>query len=1151
MPYTLNLLTITPTPHLSTWAARLRALSALFLLTFLAATPLCAQSDPEDITSLGAITDPAGHYRITEDIDAASFTASLATFSGTLEAAIDPTTHMPYRISGLTVPLFTELTGTVRNLVLDDVVISRSGQVGAVACTASGSARIYNVGILGGSVGSTGTSTASDATDCCGGLVGLLDGNSSTSNAPRVVNCYSYADITGGNRVGGIVGYNNYGTNANNLRSMVFGCMFYGNINVAATSNRAPIYNGTEIPNKDATGVSNYNYFRAEADYVQQRHIDKYNCALMAETRFLQRFEFFRHILNGHRELAAWWVTGNVGDTALIMKWVMLPDNIGSEHPYPVLMKWGRYPSVVNIDAEHAAEGQPRNKGGKLGELTVKVHMGTRGTAPYGAPTGAALLREADSTTGFTLNITDKDPDHFNFNYYKVQLPYYNDVGTGNYTGNRVVTGWKIVSISGGTKGTFSTDDDATADASTGAITATPYNFADRNTWAKDYYGEGGSYRIFNQGAYWDVPNGVTEITIEPYWAEAAYAADDYRDIVYNGAMSTKNYNANIGGGQWFNNNTSVTINGSSQKAYSALSNARDNLHLSAAHSVYDHAIVLIGNVHQNGITSNNTSHPYTIMSVDLDNDHEPDYTLFQRFDGRSQVHPVRIDFLNVPGLGMAQKSTGSTGSYNFGIMQPLGWFEVTNTALFRVTQFEYDRKNRGAAPYILQGGVMEQWVSGQNDEVNNQTTYYLVGGNVWFKEFHRGCHQDKTFISKHPPVSVTGGDYDEFYLTGLYRGDISSYADNAECYINGGRFGTLAGAAMEGIGNSGGADNTGNIVWQIQHADIGEFYGGGLNALHPVEGNITTVVTGSHIDLFCGGPKFGDMNSGKTVVTTATDCTFGTYFGAGYGGNSYSRYAPSNKSDINGDYGESNWNNFVNDNYKQEYNSSYGGVSVTYTYQYLPHSNNTQNVARILVDFVSFSLAITHSVTSTLTDCIVTDNFYGGGSLGKVEGNVTSTLTGCTIGGNAFGAGFSATLPEVEVMNLGGFVTAPYYDGNLGSYLPAVFPSTVTYTWEHSSTVNNTSTAINKTSHILYTTKDLTTLGTVTGNVSLTIDGNSVVGTEGDATTGSVYGGGEESTVTGDAAVLLKGNTEVLGDVYGGGKRGSVGGSTTVNIGE
>ncbi|MBQ6770915.1 MAG: hypothetical protein IJP44_08070 [Bacteroidales bacterium] len=1083
-------------------------ISFLFLLT------ASVEAQTPTITSLSEISDPSGNYQITQDIDATSFTNSISTFSGTLEAAISPVTHMPYRIKNLSVPLFTTLTGTVRNLVIDNVAISGTGNTGAIACTANGAARIYNVGILGGTVNSTAYT---------GGLVGFLDGTA------RVVNCYSYADITGGTYVGGIVGYNNVATASNNLKTMVFGCMFYGDITGGA--NKAPIYNGTNIVNKDANGVSNYNYFRAEASYAQNRQINTANCALMAETRFLQRFEFFRHILNGHRELAGWWATGTYSSSNML-KWVMLPDSIGSNHPYPVLMQQGKYPSVVNIDAANAQENQPRNQGGKLGALTVNIQMDDTNdnTVPFHHPTNASI-----TTTQLTLNITDKDFDHFNFNYYKVQLPYYNDVGTKNYTGNRVVTGWKIVSITGGTPGTFST---STADAPS-------WNFADRNCTNKDLYGTNGSNRIFNQGAYWEVPEGVTEITIEPYWARCTYLADPNADKVYNTAMETEYNVPNVGGGQIYTNNTNYSIAGEDQIVYTASDNARNNLGLNASHTVYDYAIVLVGNYHKhNGVTSGDANHLYTIMSIDADHDNEPDYSYILRFNGRTQTHPVRVDFLNIPGLGMAQKSTGGTGSYNFGIMQPIGWFESTNTSLFRVTQFEYDRSNRTAAPYIVQGGVMEQWVSGQNNGAANNITYYHVGGNVWFKEFHRGTHQDKQLTSKHPPISVTGGDYDEFYLTGLYTANVANYEDNAECYINGGRFGTVAGAAMEGIGKANGADNTGNITWQVQNADIREFYAGGINAAKPVQGNLETTITGSYVDIFCGGPKFGDMNTGKTVVTDATNCTFGTFFGAGYGGNSYSRYAPANQNNVT----NINWNNWVRAQYTQSYSSTYGGVSTQFNYQFLPMSDNKTNVARIFVDYVKFSLATTRSVTSTLTDCTITGNFYGGGSLGKVVGPVTSELTDCEVKGNAFGAGFSASIPTAYVDSIG-FRVEPYYYTDFGTYRIGVKGVTTPYKWEHSNSVTNTETAIDKINHILYTTEDLTTLGSVEGDVTLIINGTTTIGTPGDSSTGNVYGGGDDSFVTGNTTVRLQGNASVQNNVYGGGNRGVVGGNSSVFI--
>jgi hypothetical protein len=159
-----------------------KAIRFALLVVMLGSGRVTAQAT--DITSLASI-GATGDYVITADIDASGF-STIASFSGTLEAAINPATHMPYRIKNLSVPLFTTLTGTVKNLVIESVTITSGTNVGAVACTANGAARIYNVGILSGSVGGSGD---------VGGLVGQLDGTA------RVVNCYSYATITGGSNV--------------------------------------------------------------------------------------------------------------------------------------------------------------------------------------------------------------------------------------------------------------------------------------------------------------------------------------------------------------------------------------------------------------------------------------------------------------------------------------------------------------------------------------------------------------------------------------------------------------------------------------------------------------------------------------------------------------------------------------------------------------------------------------------------------------------------------------------------------------------------------------------------------------------------------------------------------------------------------------
>lgn len=1138
------------------------------------------------VNSSDKITNMQGLYRLASGFtSSAAIGTSAKPFKGIIDGQMNT-------ISDLDHPLVAYADGaTIKNVILDNVTISGGTNAGAICNEATGASRIYNCGVLAtdsevetdkdGYTHITTCSSTISGSGYVGGIVGLLDGSS------RVINCFSYAEITNGSNVGGIVGWNNVATTSANLQTMVMNCMFYGDI--TGGTSKAPIYNGQIITNRsDASGVSNFNYFWAGASYVQEQQIDndRYNCALSAETRFLQRFEFFRHLLNSNRELAAWWATDDAANKDEIMKWVMEPSQIGTSTPYPILKSPDKYASVVNIDAAHAQAFSSNakiaktqyNQGLKFGTtFTVKIAEASSWT---NKPEGAALKDANYATEGITLNITDKDPEHFNFNYYKVQLPYYNDVGSKNYTGNKVVTGWKIVNISDGIHN-FSTGSEASAVVSTkeddtkdDITLTTPYNFADRKCTSKDKYSNDNK-RVYNQGAYFDVPEGVTSITIEPYWGKCVYVSDQYPDVVYDQDMTAATPVTTIGGGVRYSENTITIDNSTPQTVYSSMSEAVTGLNPSG--TVYDNAIVLVGNVHSLDLSNKTDSKHYTIMSIDQDNDNEPDYSYILRFNGRVRVHPVRVDFLNVIGLGMAQKSSGGTGTYNFGIMQPLNWFEVTNTGLFRVTQFEYDRDGRTGGPIILHGGVIEQWVTvGEGDTKPaeaNKVDYYHVGSNVWFKEFHIGAHQDRQdVVSPHPPISVTGGDYDIFYLTGYYNTPGTNYGDNAKCYINGGRFGKVAGTGMQGLGKTSGADNTGNIIWQIDNADIDEFYAGGMNAAHIAEGNIWTVISNSRVDQFCGGPKFGDMNSGKIVVTNATNCIFRAFFGAGYGGNSYNRRYPNNQNNVT----NINWDTWVLGQYTNEYSATYKGVDTRIDYQFIPNSGNTKNVARLFVDHVSFSLATTHNVTSKLTGCTITTsklgrlelfdqcigNFYGGGSLGKVTGPVKSTLISCTVEGNVFGAGYSATKPTVNVMKKT-FQKAPRYDANLGAYLEAVLPATNEPPYEWKPLPEGSTTYVDNTNHILYAkAEDLeeSNLGSVNGDVTLTIEGDSKIGTiEGEAgaqtlkeDTGNVYGGGDASYVNGIShkiTVNLQGNTQVLGNVFGGGNEGLVEGSTEVNI--
>ena len=507
--------------HITTKNTILHTMRMLLLLLMmpLGAGTAWAQTN---ITALSQINTAGGHFVITQDIDGG--TPGVSEFSGTLEAAINPATKMPYRIKNLSAPLFTTLTGTVKNLVLEDVNISGGTDVGAIACNMTGTstskAVIYNCGILSGSVSGSGK---------VGGLVGVLgqEGNTTETNNncyARVINCYSFADITGGTTKGGIVGYNCYASKYNDLRSMVMNCMFYGNIDFESGS-VCPIYGGLEISNDNNANsdnrLNNYNYFLYEAPFSEGRHITSYNCALAAEERFLVRFEFYRHLLNSTRELAAWYATGTATQSSML-KWVLetADRTIANPKPYPILKEQGKYPSIINIDAVHSPRNASvgHNKGCQLGRLSVTIRTKSQKTS--GGQSWPTATASDVQTTSLTLIRTDKDEDRFNFNYDKVQLPYYNDIGTGNYTEKRVVTGWKITDVSGGTQG-----DRVAADFTTTTNYDAPYyNFADRDTYAKDLYSISG--RVFAQGAYFNVPKDVTGITIEPYWAVCTYLSD-------------------------------------------------------------------------------------------------------------------------------------------------------------------------------------------------------------------------------------------------------------------------------------------------------------------------------------------------------------------------------------------------------------------------------------------------------------------------------------------------------------------------------------------------------------------------------------------------------------------------------------------------
>ena len=1095
------------------------------------------------------------YYKLEEDISASGTSAITRDFTGSFDGN-------GFKITDLDHPLFSTVDGgVVKNVTLKGVNInSDDNDVGAIAGVAKGYSRIYNCGILPNSAdfpdGANSHPKVKTTGRCAGGIVGCLKDDS------RVINCYSYADVQAADIASGIVGNNTYASTAamtddkyTKLRTAVVNNMFYGNI--LGGTNQYGVYGGELITNAAATGISSYNYYRNGSTFnTTSGEPTAYNCSFPADERYLTQVEFHRSLLNSNRELCGWWVGSSTApstmstaavqaipkDASLMYKWVVDP-NLA---PYPILKPFGKYPSVVNGNTGtpwfNRSTANPY-QGKQLGTLSVTVKSGDHSTA-------------ADKV--IPIPITDMDTLHHDFGYYKVQLPYFNTV-FGNpasddwdvkYAGNYkdyVVTGWKVTYVNHIGFHHF------VADWQDG------YNFADRKCTEKDIYATS-SGRVFAQGGYYYVPDSVTAITIEAYWGKAIYvrnadASYDRVNVVQGAAADPNLY---FGNGSHFapagtrDNN----VNGATIQTASTKGSIRDALAaIDAKATVYDYALVLVGNVQEaigknDVLNTTDNTRGFTIMSVDLDFDEEPDYCLEWQLGQnmtRQVIAPIRFDFLPVVELGVAGKVHNSTYFYSLGCYRSKGHFEVTETAFIRFGQFEFELGSRDPGPIILNGGIYDQYCRGRNGETTQNITYVILGGHIVMPSFTPGAHVSSTkdYKTRHCAVNALGGDFTSFYLTGGYSEIIPPYEDNPHCYIDGGRFGTVAAAYKEGI--------WGDVTWRINHALIREFYGGGVmsdstgTTYKIVKGNIDVVIDNSIVGKYCGGPKFGDMVSGKTVTTSATNTIFGYYYGAGNGGTNYVQYKNTDATGAP----VNNWSSTINANYTPKtFISTAKGYHADYDIEVINYSTGDgagKVVNRSYYYSAQFATTNTGDVTSTLTNCTVENNFYGAGFLGGVTGSVSSTLINTHVLGSAFGAGYSAASGTVSISNTD--KTPPVVNTYTGMIKPQSGGSATTYYWTHETSVggNTLSTSSPAVLNVggknwFYTEIPLDNLGAVSVDATLTIKGTSVIEHD-------VYGGGDQSAVTGDATVNLQEGAHVKGDVYGGGNNGPVGGNTEVKI--
>ncbi len=565
-----------------------------------------------------------------------------------------------------------------------------------------------------------------------------------------------------------------------------------------------------------------------------------------------------------------------------------------------------------------------------------------------------------------------------------------------------------------------------------------------------------------------------------------------------------------------------------------------------------DQAVVLVGNYHLNDMIPGNSfadayTKAVTMMSIDKNNDQEPDYCCYTYTSNpdqssRTTTPPLRWDFITAPGIGMAARVSGSSAFPGIGIWHTKGWYETTETYLGLHTEAEINPSEKNGnwmSPWIINGGIYKSIISnydGEKDLRTNNNGYIRMGGNVYVEKFHPGNHEEKNFTTYLMPVNVSGGEIVECYMTGRAGAtDYPQTAGNVRFWSNGGYIHNFLGAYMAPV--------NGDVTARINRTVIDEFYGGGSDANRIVSGKINVTANNSWIAYYVGGPKVGDMNENTSVETNARGTHFGNYYGGGYGGTSLSRktvYDAVHKVEvsISDDLRyPASFANYVGR--RLHYDGSYG-VAIDYGFEYFFAAGGNGNlVSRFFVDYATLSLATVREVKNTLKDCIIDRDFYGGGRQGYVSGNVTSVLDNTTVNGNAFGAGYTGKMINADVAT----ESQPNYSTylfELGVITPFGATEYETFTWQKAANMN---VPASNEAKKLYTTTDMSLMGKVEGKVAITVKGTSVIG-------GNLFGGGNQADVVGATQVIMPSDeTTINGTVYGGGNESNIEGSTDVRI--
>ena len=424
-----------------------------------------------------------------------------------------------------------------------------------------------------------------------------------------------------------------------------------------------------------------------------------------------------------------------------------------------------------------------------------------------------------------------------------------------------------------------------------------------------------------------------------------------------------------------------------------------------------------------------------------------------------------------------------------------------------------------------LNGGTVDNVYGGGNKSSVNNTHVYLQGSTVtslYGGSNTSGNVNDANVEIKSGTVQTVYGGNNEGGTCGVTHVKVEGTAQ-----ING---------AVYGGGNQVNTTTT-NVTLTSAGATIPNVYGGG-NSASVGTSNVTK--TGTTVTNL-----FGGSNSTGTVTTSNINHNGGTttniFGGNNAGGNTIASNITMHSGNVTTIYGGGNQANGDNSHVTVDGGTTttiFGGgnragldvsnvtVSAGVVNEIYGGSNNSGKVNTTNVTF--------GGATGTVS------NIFGGGNNAEV-GSTNVTINGGTTN-NVYGGGnLAQATGNANVDVNGGTITTLYGGGNQG----AVLGNANTFVTD-ANILGNAYASGNGSSAVVH------------GNATITIDGDTVVGTATSTApdAGCVFGGGNRAATgiqainNSTTTVNIVGGT-IYGNVYGGAKFAVIYGNTVLNIGE